>query len=78
MPARVEAVEEGGATALVSLGGVSKRISLALVEDVEVGDFVLLHVGYALNKISGEEAQKTLALFAEAGLDEPGPAEGPA
>jgi hydrogenase expression/formation protein HypC len=39
-----------------------------LVDDVRVGDYVLVHVGYALNKISEEEAEKTLALFAEAGL----------
>ncbi len=65
-----EVIEINGDNAQVSLGGIIKEISLALVEDVAVGDYVLLHVGYALNKISPEEAQKTLELFAEAGLIE--------
>ena len=52
-------------TAIVDLGGVRKEISLALVEDVAVGDYVILHVGYALSRLDPEEAEKTLALFAE-------------
>ncbi len=51
--------------ALVETDGVKKEISLALVDDVAVGDYVILHVGYALNKLDPEEAAKTLALFAE-------------
>lgn len=65
LPARVVALEEGNAT--VDLGGVRKQISLALVDDVAVDDYVLVHVGYALGKVSEEEAKRTLALFAEAG-----------
>ena len=74
MPAEVVEVNAAGTDAVVSLGGVRKEVSLALVEDVAVGDFVLIHVGYALNVVSREEAEKTLALFAEAGLaaDPPG------
>jgi hydrogenase expression/formation protein HypC len=53
--------------AKVSLDGVTKEISLAMVEDVAVGDYVIIHVGYALAKIDAEEAEKTLALLAEAG-----------
>ena len=45
--------------------GVRKEISLALVEDVAVGDYVIVHVGYALQKLDPEEAAQTLALFAE-------------
>ncbi|MCK9388954.1 MAG: HypC/HybG/HupF family hydrogenase formation chaperone [Sulfuritalea sp.] len=52
-------------TAIVDLGGVTKEISLALLSDVQVGDYVILHVGYALSKLDPEEAEKTLALFAE-------------
>jgi len=51
--------------AIVDLGGVRKEISLALLADVQVGDYVILHVGYALTKLDPEEAEKTLALFAE-------------
>ncbi|MES9934703.1 MAG: HypC/HybG/HupF family hydrogenase formation chaperone [Candidatus Sedimenticola sp. PURPLELP] len=68
MPAQVVEVDDATDMATVSLGGVRKEVSLALVEDVSVNDYVLIHVGYALNKISEEEAQKTLELFAEAGL----------
>ena len=65
IPAEVVAITEDQQTATVSLDGVRKDISLALLTDVEVGDFVLVHVGYALNKISPEEAQQTLDLMAE-------------
>ena len=51
--------------AVVDLAGVRKEISLALVSDVAVGDYVIVHVGYALNKLDQDEAAKTLALFAE-------------
>jgi hydrogenase expression/formation protein HypC len=53
---------------LIDIGGVRKRISLELVSDVQVGDYVILHVGYALQKLDPVEAARTLALFAEAGL----------
>ena len=56
-----------GDMARVPLDGVQKPISLALVEDVKPGDYVILHVGYALNKLDPEEAEKTLALLVEAG-----------
>lgn len=62
----VKVVELRGADlALVDLGGITKEISLALVDDVQVGDYVILHVGYALSRLDPEEAQRTLALFAE-------------
>ena len=62
----VKVVELGaGDTAMVDLGGVRKEISLALLTDVQVGDYVILHVGYALSKLDPEEAERTLALFAE-------------
>lgn len=54
---------------VIDLGGVRKRISLELVTDVEVGDYVIVHVGYALQKLNAAEAERTLALFAEAGAD---------
>jgi len=54
--------------ARVTLSGVSKVISIALVEDVRVGDYVLLHVGYALARLDPEEAELTLALMREAAV----------
>jgi hydrogenase expression/formation protein HypC len=70
IPARVVELLAGD-TAIVDLGGVRKDISLALLEDVVVGDYVIVHVGYALTRLDPEEAEKTLALMAEAGLMEP-------
>ena len=67
IPARVVEVAEND-VAIVDLGGVRKDVSLALVEDVKVGDYVIVHVGYALTRLDPEEAEKTLALMAEAGL----------
>ena len=65
IPARITQIDPTTDTAQVSLGGVIKEVSLALVADTAVGDYVLVHVGYALNKISEEEAEKTLALIRE-------------
>jgi hydrogenase expression/formation protein HypC len=67
IPARVVDLPEAG-TAVVDVGGVQKRISLALVDAVELGDYVIVHVGYALAKLDPGEAQRTLRIFAEAGL----------
>lgn len=67
IPARVAELLPGDA-ARVELGGVLKEISLALVDEVAVGDYVIVHVGYALSKLDQEEAEATLALFAQAGL----------
>jgi hydrogenase expression/formation protein HypC len=53
--------------ARVSLDGVVKIVSTALVEDLRVGDYVVLHVGYALAKIDPDEAERTLELLASAG-----------
>jgi hydrogenase expression/formation protein HypC len=70
IPARIEQLVSDS-SAIVNLGGVRKEISLALVEDAAVGDYVIVHVGYALQKLDEDEALRTLALFAEIGeLDE--------
>jgi hydrogenase expression/formation protein HypC len=67
LPARVIDLPEPG-MALVDVGGVQKLISLALVDDVARGDYVIIHVGYALTRLDPAEAQRTLELFADAGL----------
>ncbi len=66
IPARVEELIDGN-SAIVNLGGVRKEISLALLDDVAVGDYVIVHVGFALQKLDPEEAAQTLTLFAEIG-----------
>lgn len=67
-----------GDQAVVNLGGIRKAISVALVADVQVGDYVIVHVGHAIGTIDPEEAERTLALFAElAASVEEEPSAGP-
>ncbi|MFC5303268.1 HypC/HybG/HupF family hydrogenase formation chaperone [Azospira restricta] len=65
LPCKVVAID--GETATIDVSGMKKDISLALLDDVAVGDYVIVHVGYALTKLDPDEAEKTLALFAEMG-----------
>jgi len=51
--------------AIVNLAGVRKEISLALVDNVKSGDYVIVHAGYALQKLDPDEATRTLLLFDE-------------
>ncbi|MBO6674442.1 MAG: HypC/HybG/HupF family hydrogenase formation chaperone [Rhizobiales bacterium] len=68
LPAEVITTDADQETAIVSLGGVKKTISTALLDTVAPGQFVLVHVGYALNLVSQEEADATLKAMQEAGL----------
>ena len=52
----------------VDFGGVVKDVSLAFVPEADIGDYVVVHVGYALAKIDPEEARRTLALLAQASV----------
>jgi hydrogenase expression/formation protein HypC len=63
LPARVMALLEGQ-RARVNIGGIEKEVSTALLDCVAEGDYVILHVGFALTKLDEEEAKKTLRLFA--------------
>jgi len=69
MPVKVIEIGRGpsGEDALVDLGGLQKEISLALLDGVVVGDYVILHAGYALSRLDPEEAQRTLDAFADLG-----------
>ena len=67
IPARVVELLPGD-EATIDLAGVRKRISLALVGGIAVDDYVIVHVGYALQRLDPAEAAKTLALFADARL----------
>lgn len=64
LPARVVALLDLE-TATIDLGGIRKKISIALVPEVQVGDYVIVHVGYAIGMLDPEEAEATLKLFAE-------------
>jgi hydrogenase expression/formation protein HypC len=63
VPARVIEVKEASAT--VEVGGARREISVMLLDRVAAGDWVILHAGFAIEKLSPEEAEKTLALFKE-------------
>jgi hydrogenase expression/formation protein HypC len=70
IPGKVEEITIEGDLRVgrVNFGGVVKRVCLDYVADVEVGDYTIVHVGFALSKIDEAEAVKTLALFAEMGM----------
>ena len=63
IPAKVKSIE--GVEAEVEVGGVSRKASIVLTPEAKVGDYVLLHTGYAINVIDEEEAQETLKIFQE-------------
>jgi len=63
VPARV--VELNGDSAIVDLDGIRKETSTVLLDEIAVGDYVLIHVGFALERIDPVEAAKTLKLFDE-------------
>ena len=59
----MEVLSVDGDKAVVQSGGVEMTVSMTLVGDVPVGDFVIIHAGYALQSMSREEAMKSLAIF---------------
>ena len=63
VPAKILETSDG--TAVVELGGVRREISVMLIDDVSVGEWVIVHAGFAIEKLSEEEAEQTLALFRE-------------
>ena len=76
VPARILSIE--GQMASASVGGAVVQTGLHLLEDVKVGDYVLIHTGFALQKISEEEALETLRLIEELDRAQDIPPSGPA
>ncbi|HKP58340.1 MAG TPA: HypC/HybG/HupF family hydrogenase formation chaperone [Polyangiales bacterium] len=70
LPARVISVL-AGERAVVEIGGVRKTVSLALVPEACVGEYVIVHVGFAIGRLDAAEAERTLALIAEISGDAP-------
>ena len=64
VPVRVVAIEEDG-WAQVEVGSLRRRVSLRLVPEAGVGDYVLLHAGYAIARVDEAEARETLRLLEE-------------
>jgi len=63
IPALIKSIE--GKEAEVEIGGITRRISLWLTPEAKVGDYALIHTGYAINILDQEEAEATLRLLAE-------------
>ncbi len=63
IPALIKSIE--GKEAEVDIGGIGRRISLWLTPEAKVGDYVLIHTGYAIEVLDEQEAEETLKLFQE-------------
>jgi len=63
VPMRVTEIQ--GQSGQADIGGVSRRIDLRFLQDVSVGDYVIVHAGFALQKLDQQEAEETLALLRE-------------
>ena len=63
IPVRIKSIN--GTEAEVEIGGITRKTSLMLTPQAKVGDYVLLHAGYAINILDQAEAEETLAIFAE-------------
>jgi hydrogenase expression/formation protein HypC len=66
LPARVTAVHDDG-SAMVELGGVRQKVSVALIDEVKIDDYLVVHVGYAISKLDPKVAAQTLADLARLG-----------
>jgi len=69
IPGRITAVADGGLLRMgtVDFGGVTREVCLAYVPDAGIGDYVIVHVGFAISQLDEAEAQETLALLRKMG-----------
>jgi hydrogenase expression/formation protein HypC len=63
----VEIVDEENRIAKVDVGGVKRNVNIGMLDDVSLGDYVLIHVGFAMSKIDEKEAEETLRLLQDLG-----------
>jgi len=63
VPAKVESIE--GKTAVIEFGGGKRAISIAMLPDCQIGDYVIVHAGYAISKMDEEEALEEIELWKE-------------
>ena len=70
VPGQVKEIFEQGGTRMgrVNFGGITKEVCLAYLPDIVVGDYTIVHVGFAISKIDDESAQKTLQMFRDLGI----------
>jgi hydrogenase expression/formation protein HypC len=67
VPARILRLESA-TEATVEIGAVRKRVSVELIDRPRCGEYVIVHVGFALSRVDADEARRTLALMAESGM----------
>jgi len=63
----VEMVDAENQIAKVEVGGVRRNVNIGMLDDTQLGDYVLVHVGFAMSKIDEKEAEETLRLLRELG-----------
>lgn len=70
VPGQVQSIYEAQGTrmGIVNFGGVEKEVCLAYLPDIQVGDYTIVHVGFAISRLDEESARKTLQTFAQLGL----------
>ena len=70
IPGRIIETDDGGLMRMgkVDFGGVTREVCLAYVPEAQVGDYVIVHVGFAINQLDEAEAQETLDLLVECGI----------
>jgi len=72
IPGRIiEMVDGANGVAKVDVSGVRRNVNIALLDGADVGDYVLIHVGFALSKVDEKEAEETLRMLQELGSYEP-------
>ena len=64
IPAKIVNIEDSMGT--VDMAGIQKKVSLILLEDAQVGDYVIVHAGFAIHKIDEKAAKETIAFLREA------------
>jgi hydrogenase expression/formation protein HypC len=63
VPMQIKKIKED--KGIVDIGGVEREVGLQLLKDVKVGDYIIVHAGFAIQKLDEEDAKETLALFKE-------------
>ncbi|MGI8787126.1 MAG: HypC/HybG/HupF family hydrogenase formation chaperone [Pyrinomonadaceae bacterium] len=63
----VEIVDAANCIAKVEIGGVRRGVNIGMLDDLKIGDYVLVHVGFAMSKVDEKEAHETLRLLQELG-----------
>lgn len=70
IPGRVTKIwdESGTRMATVDFGGTTKKVCLAYLPDLEIGEYTIVHAGFALNRLDEDSANATLKMFADLGI----------